>query len=343
MDIVSVIIAYTIAYVLPTLILFFALVSLIFWLIYYIPTRWLPTKKHQFNYRIFEKSSVPWTGKNKQLKIICWVGLGVAMSEVVLTVISIHYGNSDTEIYTNLWAKIWFGTMHHFTELSNLWVAIFFIIFLVNYKLKFLKTSALITTTFTYITVTFLIADFLLAPFMILNHSSGMINMGFGTKSTWYDWIKTFLFHVLQPIIVLLFFIFFCKSKRQYLPWKFCKIVPVTMIFPVLYLVYAITINFLPIGHLQIQSPNGQPIMVYSGVSVYGYFTCINPQIHASVFSDDKPIWEGKFANVIWYIFAICLFLALAFYYNWIERHTMALRYLREHKTYRPNYHLRRN
>jgi hypothetical protein len=41
--------------------------------------------------------------------------------------------------------------------------------------------------TFTYITVTFLIADFLLAPFMILNHSSGMINMGFGGGSNWHE------------------------------------------------------------------------------------------------------------------------------------------------------------
>jgi hypothetical protein len=38
--------------------------------------------------------------------------------------------------------------------------------------------------TITYISVTFLIADFLLAPFMILNHSSGSINMGFGGASS---------------------------------------------------------------------------------------------------------------------------------------------------------------
>jgi hypothetical protein len=72
--------------------------------------------------------------------------------------------------------------------------------------------------TFVYISVTFFIADFLLAPFMALNHSSGFINMGFGGKTTLLDWIKTLLFHVVQPIMVLIFFIFFCKSKRSYQP-----------------------------------------------------------------------------------------------------------------------------
>jgi hypothetical protein len=37
--------------------------------------------------------------------------------------------------------------------------------------------------TFTYITVTFLIADFLLAPFILINHSSGIINMGLGGQT----------------------------------------------------------------------------------------------------------------------------------------------------------------
>jgi hypothetical protein len=69
-----------------------------------------------------------------------------------------------------------------------------------------------------YISATFLIADFLLAPFMILNHSSGYINMGFGGLMEWWDWIKTTLFHVVQPIIMLIFFIFFCKSQRHYYP-----------------------------------------------------------------------------------------------------------------------------
>jgi hypothetical protein len=60
------------------------------------------------------------------------------------------------------------------------------------------------------------------------------------------------------------------------------------MIFPILYLIYAITINFLHIEHLQIKTPNTQPIIVYGGISVYGYFTCINPDIQASVFVPDS-------------------------------------------------------
>jgi hypothetical protein len=93
-----------------------------------------------------------------------------------------------------------------------------------------------------------------------------------------------------QPIVMLIFFIFFCKSTRQYRPWKFDQIIPVTMIFPTLYLIYAIVINFLPIEHLQINAPGEQPVTVYGGISVYGYFTCINPSVHASVFSNNKPI-----------------------------------------------------
>jgi hypothetical protein len=71
---------------------------------------------------------------------------------------------------------------------------------------------------------------------------------------------------------------------------------------------------------------------------VYGYFTCINPSVHASVFSNNKPIWHGTMTNIIWYVFAICLFLGLAFYYNWVERHNMILKYLRAHKLYSNNY-----
>jgi hypothetical protein len=37
------------------------------------------------------------------------------------------------------------------------------------------------------------------------------------------------------------------------------------------------------------------------------------------------------------------LFITLAFYYNWIERHTMALRYLRKRNPYNVNYHLHWN
>jgi hypothetical protein len=83
--------------------------------------------------------------------------------------------------------------------------------------------------------------------------------------------------------MVLIFFIFFCKSKRQYQPYKFSFIVPITMIFPVLYLVYAITINYLPIQHLTVE-PDGTQHIIYGGISVYGYFTCINPNIHANVY-----------------------------------------------------------
>ncbi|MDR2369115.1 MAG: hypothetical protein LBD63_00610 [Mycoplasmataceae bacterium] len=337
-NMISLVIDYTISYACPSLILAFALISLIFWFIYYIPSLKLPIKKRKFSYRVFDGKKIPWTGKDLQLKIICSIGLFVAAWQIILTTISVYNNKEEIAIYPHMWEKIWFGTMHHFTELSNLWVLIFFITFLLNYRFHFLKTSAFVTMTFTYITVTFLIADFLLAPFMILNHSSGMINMGFGGGSNWHEWVKTILYHVVQPIVMLIFFIFFCKSTRQYRPWKFDQIIPVTMIFPTLYLIYAIVINFLPIEHLQINAPGEQPVTVYGGISVYGYFTCINPSVHASVFSNNKPIWHGTMTNIIWYVFAICLFLGLAFYYNWVERHNMILKYLRAHKLYSNNY-----
>jgi hypothetical protein len=59
------------------------------------------------------------------------------------------------------------------------------------------------------------------------------------------------------------------------------------MIFPILYLIYALTINYLPIEHLQKQTEDGQPVIVYGGISVYGYFTCINPDVKANVFSEE--------------------------------------------------------
>jgi hypothetical protein len=62
------------------------------------------------------------------------------------------------------------------------------------------------------------------------------------------------------------------------------------MIFPLLYLSYAIAINYMPIAHLAITSVGAQPILIHGGVSVYGYFTCINPNVHANIFdSDNKP------------------------------------------------------
>jgi secreted trypsin-like serine protease len=47
--------------------------------------------------------------------------------------------------------------------------------------------------------------------------------------------------------------------------------------------------------------------------------------------------------NIVWYIFSVCLFTALTFYYNWIERHTMAVKYLKAKKLYHSNYHLHWN
>jgi hypothetical protein len=57
------------------------------------------------------------------------------------------------------------------------------------------------------------------------------------------------------------------------------------MIFPILYLAYAISINYLPIEHLQKLTPDGKPVIIHGGISVYGYFTCLNPNVHANVFS----------------------------------------------------------
>jgi hypothetical protein len=60
------------------------------------------------------------------------------------------------------------------------------------------------------------------------------------------------------------------------------------MIFPILYLAYAIAINFLPILHFQKTAfDDPSPTLIYGGVSVYGYFTCVNPNIHASIFGVD--------------------------------------------------------
>jgi hypothetical protein len=63
------------------------------------------------------------------------------------------------------------------------------------------------------------------------------------------------------------------------------------MIFPVLYLIYAVIINFMPIPHLQKVSTDASPTLIYGGISIYGYFTCINPSIHANVFNlNNNPV-----------------------------------------------------
>jgi hypothetical protein len=60
------------------------------------------------------------------------------------------------------------------------------------------------------------------------------------------------------------------------------------MIFPILYLIYAVTINYLPIEHYQLMS-DGNKVIIKGGISVYGYFTCINPDVHANVFNKATP------------------------------------------------------
>jgi hypothetical protein len=55
------------------------------------------------------------------------------------------------------------------------------------------------------------------------------------------------------------------------------------------------------------------------------------------------PVWSGRPLNGIWYGVAVCLFLGLTYYYNWLERHNMAYKYIVQTKHLAHHYNLNWN
>ena len=167
------------------------------------------------------------------------------------------------------YSGLWFMSLHYFTVQTNLLCLFFIMLFVINPGQKIFRANAFLIYCTTYILVVGLVYDLILLP---INITSGETS-----KWNWYNWYSTVVLHFVDPILFVIFGLLLITHKRKFNGLNFLDYLFWGSLIPIAYLVYAGACSFV------------------SPVSVYGYFTNLNPLVCTS----DDPNSSGQIWRIV--------------------------------------------
>ena len=177
--------------------------------------------------------------------------------------------------------NLWLDFFRYFTTQSNFLITFFVIAYFINPKWKLFSKNYLLVFVTCYITITGLIYNCLLLPS--------------GAPSDAIGWFFSVFRHMIVPLYMIgLYVILIVTKKCNELETKTYKMMTYGMIYPVVYIIYAMVEPF-----------------IFWGNSVYGDFTNLNIQTEG-----------GSYFNFLYYALTLILFVGFLFVYWFIIKKT---------------------
>ncbi|MGL5520293.1 MAG: DUF1600 domain-containing protein [Metamycoplasmataceae bacterium] len=170
-------------------------------------------------------------------------------------------------------SNILFGTFSYFTQLTNLFVLIYSVIYLINPGGNIFRKNMFLISTTSYIVIVGLIFWAYLFPVSLAK--------GFRVAyPTDFSFVKTFWLHAITPIAFVVFFILISSTKTNKEVSKFLNLVGPALPYPLLYGLYIYILPFI------------------SRITVYGALTNTNPNMFP--FDGDITKNLGSYINFVW-------------------------------------------
>ena len=163
------------------------------------------------------------------------------------------FNNSLEEI---TYKGLWFRSLHFFTVQTNLLCLLFITLFVINPGLKIFKYNSFLIYCTTYILIVGLVYDLILLPTNVISNKTA--------DWDWFNWYSTIVLHFINPIFFVTFGLLLITHKRKFNGLNLIDFTFWGMLIPLAYLVYSSACSFI------------------SPVSVYGYFTNLNPLVLTS-------------------------------------------------------------
>ncbi|MGL5521880.1 MAG: DUF1600 domain-containing protein [Metamycoplasmataceae bacterium] len=182
-----------------------------------------------------------------------------------------------------------FGVFSYFTQLTNLFVFIYSVIYLINPGGNIFRKNIFLISTTSYIFIVGLIFWAYLFPVSLTK--------GFRVAyPTDFSFVKTFWLHAVTPLSFAGFFILISSTKTNKELSKFWKLVGPSLPYPLLYGLYIYILPFI------------------SRISVYGALTNTNPNMFP--FDGDITKNLGSYINFVW-MGLLALVFILFFFIFW--------------------------
>ncbi|MGL4184058.1 MAG: DUF1600 domain-containing protein [Metamycoplasmataceae bacterium] len=189
----------------------------------------------------------------------------------------------------NAKSNILFNTFSYFTQLTNLFVFIYSVIYLINPGGNIFRKNIFLISTTSYIIIVGLIFWAYLFPVALAK--------GFRVAyPTDFSFVKTFWLHAVTPIAFLSFFFIISSTKTNKSVSKFWNLVGPALPYPLLYGLYIYILPFI------------------SRITVYGALTNTNPNMFP--FDGDITKNLGSYINFVWMGLLAVIFI-LFFFIFW--------------------------
>lgn len=207
---------------------------------------------------------------------------------------------------SNIFLFSWFNFLQYFTTQTNLIIMVTFIVLIIFYfkKKDDVFNITILKYVTTYISVTFTIFTLLLLPSFLIG-SKDLIQ-----EYNLHAYLpETICYHVICPVTIIVYYVCFIHAnKNKYNYYKQTKkYYIVGMIYPCIYMLYMIFINFVPL------------FGTYH--SIYGTVSNFNPNfLYTNVEYINAKFEYGSYLHLIFLIIGFLLFLFLLWMYNRIEK-----------------------
>ncbi|MGL5438277.1 MAG: DUF1600 domain-containing protein [Metamycoplasmataceae bacterium] len=186
-------------------------------------------------------------------------------------------------------SNILFSTFSYFTQLTNLFVFIYSVIYLINPGGNIFRKNMFLISTTSYIVIVGLIFWAYLFPVALAK--------GFRVAyPTDFSFVKTFWLHAVTPISFVVLFVLISSTKTNKTTSKFLNLVGPALPYPLLYGLYIYILPFI------------------SRITVYGALTNTNPNMFP--FDGDITKNLGSYINFVWMGLLAVIFI-LFFFIFW--------------------------
>lgn len=228
---------------------------------------------HHYRYHDF-KSWIFWLG---------FSGFIIGLAGYTLAILNVTLPNNrDTSLFDVMWARLWFGIFHFFTNQTNLLMIIYYFLFFFFFKTWIFKKKNFTIVVCLYANLVMLSYWLVMFPQWI---SGNMFD-----KSI-YGIIYTTLFHLVTPVIFDLFVFFGANYPLKKIKNPLNRIYTrnfmwIPLIYIVIYSIYAVSINFVSLPSdifrddivaKKILEPNHYYISVYGALTNFNSL-CYNPK-----------------------------------------------------------------